>query len=773
MTWTAARRTPPADSTVTQLTGKLAQVRHVFENADSFSVVADLLSGECVRGQVESRTELVPGGDYRFLGCWIEHERFGWQFAFDAVLAEMPDDPDEIASYLSRHAEGVGLVTASKLVAAYGPDAVRVLVEDVERVIREEVMKNDAARIASASLHRVYADPALREAHLQLFSLMRGHGFYAKAIKAALRRWRASAPAQVRRDPFLMLTQGFPGCGFLKVDRLYLALKKNPRRLKRQALAAWYALSHLDGDTWANISEALKAVRTQIGGTSPREKRAVALLHRAGLAESRTDEKGQVWIAERFKAVSERACAHMIHALGKAEANWPDADTLGLDPATDLHQVEQLRLALAAPVSLLTGSPGTGKTHCASLVIRGIIKMVGAAKVAVCAPTGKAAVRITEKMAEAKLPLKATTIHGLLKVRPVETSDGGWGFEYGPENKLPYSHIVLDEGSMPDVGIMASLLLACTPGTNLLIVGDPHQLPPVGHGAFLRDAIAAGVPRGHLSEIRRNAGLIVRACHQIKDGKIPSLSDSLRAWPTDNLIQLPWPKEDRPTDRAKQQRDRLDELYDWLPRAGSWDQINDVQVITARNATRVALNAHLQQRLNAAGERGPVGKYRVGDKVICLKNGFVTDLEDSNHKQIYVANGDIGRVRRFSGRTMAVELLSPRRLVGVPLTKKAEEDVEAHSKEMGGEGKSAGSWDLAYCITAHKSQGSEMPVAIFIVEGAGKLGSRELIYTAISRAKDLCIILGDTADVRKYVRNQVLPLRKTFLRELLTKELPL
>lgn len=779
MSWTTPfRPAAPADPSATEVSGVLVQVRQRWDNHDgTLAVLADasrdkdLTERFVVRGVVEGHAELVPNSTYQFLGQWREHERYGWQFVFDAALLQTPDDPDGLTHYLSRHADRVGMVTAARLVAAYGRDAVRVLLDDPGRAVADGLLGEESARAASASLRNVYSDPGLREAHLQLFALMRGHGFYARAMRAALKLWRASAPAQVRRDPFLLMTNGLPGCGFLKCDRLYRSLGHNPRRLKRQALAAWHALTSLDGDTWIDVEAALRAVRSQIGSTEPREQRACALLCRARLAECVTDAQGRVWIAERHKARSERACARHVGRLSQATPCWPDAGSLGLDPAADAHQIEQLKIALAAPLTMLTGSPGTGKTHVAALVLRALVEQYGSSRVAVCAPTGKAAVRITQKIADAGVTgLKATTIHSLLGVTST-------GFAHDEDHQLPHSHVVLDEGSMPDVDIMASLLEALTSRTNLLIVGDENQLPPVGHGAFLRDLIAAGRPRGHLSEIRRNAGLIVRACHRIKDGKTPKLPGDLDAWlkdETENLIRLGWPKSDGPADRMKVTRGRLDDLYAWLvPHANGrgWDLIDDVQVICARNATRQALNAHLQARLNAAGAKAEVGGWRVGDKVICLQNGFVLDAHRRNGEKVYCCNGDLGRVKEFRGKHAVVKLGAPARMVLVPLTRKAEEE-QARAAGDDDAGDVSGRWDLAYAVTCHKYQGSEVQAALVLVEGAGKLGSREWIYTAISRARSLCVLLGDEQDVRRYVANVTLKCRKTFLEQRLKGEMP-
>lgn len=777
MSWAARTQTPP-DPSATELTGRLAALRFCWENGDgSCSVVGDLASGAVVRGTVEARGDLAPGGTYRLLGQWREHPTHGWQFVFDSAFAETPGDPEGVCDYLARHAEGVGPVTAARLVAAYGADAARVLAEEPARVSGDELMSADAAALASASLLRVYGDPALRAAHQELCSLLRGHGFYAKAVKSALRRWRKEAPARVRRDPFLLMTRGLPGCGFLKCDRLYCALGKPPRRLKRQALAAWYALGCLDGDTWTTARKALAAVREQIGGTQPREQRACALLCRAMLAQTRTDERGQVWIADRYKAMSERLVAIKVRQLARSGPCWPAVEGGPFDRLSD-HQRAELVKALTSPVALLTGTPGTGKTYVAAALIEMLLELHGEEKVAVCAPTGKAAVRITEKLAEAGLSIKATTIHRLLSVCPADNADG-MGFAHGPDDPLPHRYVIVDETSMVDAGLMACLLAACAAGTHLLFVGDTHQLPPVGHGAPLRDMIAAGLSRAELTEVRRNAGRIVTACKEIKDGKVPNLTADLTAWPDANLIQVPWGKARSPGKADELLREKLDHLLDWLgslpnfPNIKHFDLIDHVQVIVARNATRQGLNKHLQQRLNAAGEKGPAGPYRTGDKVICLRNGFVARADDRNHEQVYVCNGDIGRVKGFRGRQMMVQLQAPSRLVAVPLTKRGEDEQRAHAEATGGDGEAAvaSSWDLAFAVTCHKYQGSEVPVAIVLAEGAGRLGSREWIYTAVSRAKSLCLLVADRQEMTRYVRNVTLPDRKTFLKQLITGEL--
>jgi exodeoxyribonuclease-5/exodeoxyribonuclease V alpha subunit len=405
--------------------------------------------------------------------------------------------------------------------------------------------------------------------------------------------------------------------------------------------------------------------------------------------------------------------------LAAAPACWPVGPFDGLSD----HQQQQLAAAQSGAVAALTGSPGTGKTYTAASIIKALIARHGTGTIAVAAPTGKAAVRISEKMADAGLPLQASTVHRLLKIKP--SPAGAWRFEHDQDNPLPFRFLVIDETSMVDVDLAASLLRACAPGTHLLLVGDVDQLPPVGHGAFLLDLITAGIPTATLTEIRRNAGRIVHACAGMLAGQVPELPSGLSAWPAENLVHIP-------AKSADAAAERLQEVYGWLEGQQRWDPVDEVQVISARNATRQRINRQLQQRLNPDGARQhPV--FRVGDKVICLKNGLLARADVTGTPQReYVANGDIGRVAGFRGRQMLVMLRGPDRLVAVPLGK-----ADPADQDDGEPGATGCQWDLAYCCTTHKFQGSECSVVIVLLEACGKLGSREWLYTALSRAKEL------------------------------------
>lgn len=773
-------RFTPKQLSATELLGTLARVSQAWENEDgTLTVLASLASGETVRGIAQSQGELLPGGHYRFLGRWSEHYRWGWQFAFDSFLRDVPAGGDALIAYIVRSCNGIGQAKGSRLLDLYGEDVVRVLIEEPGRAVADGILSELVAKNAAKRL-RGLCDPALREAHLDLFRLFKGHGFYGKAIGVCLRLWRERASQIVRRDPFVLITNEIPGCGFSRCDRLYQTLHLNPDRLKRQGLAAWHALRTRDGDTWLSLSDGLDAIRRQIGGCDPQERRATALMVRGRWLTYRMtgDSTGGIsgnWIAERGKAASERDVALRLRELMRGQSEWPTVGVADLGEDGQ-HQADELAKALTARVAILTGSPGTGKTFAATAVIRAALKKWGYGAVAVAAPTGKAAVRIAEKMVDAGLRLQATTIHRLLKVKLSGAS--GWSFEFGADNPLPYRCVVLDEVSMVDVDLAASFLRACGVGTHLLLVGDKHQLPPVGHGAFLRDVIDSGIPCARLTEIRRNAGRIVHTCAAVKGGSVPQLPHDLEVFTADskeNLVHLPLGRDEVQGDRLQALDLKLSSLYGWLGQQQKWDLVDQVQVIVARNLTRKALNRQLQTRLNPPdGSRG-LGIFRPKDKVICLRNGFFAKADTTGRaQQEYVANGDIGRVEGFRGRQMLVRLKGPDRLVAVPIGKGAAETVEGEEptpqEQEDGTPATGCAWDLAYAVTCHKYQGSECPVAIVLVEGAGKLGSREWIYTALSRARELCVVIGERSELTRYAKNETLPDRKTFLAEMLRGE---
>jgi len=416
------------------------------------------------------------------------------------------------------------------------------------------------------------------------------------------------------------------------------------------------------------------------------------------------------------------------------------------------HQQEQLNKAKESRIGILTGSPGTGKTFTAATLIKRIVSKHGIPSIAICAPTGKAAVRITEAMNKMDIPIIARTIHSLLCV---ESNDGnGWSFAYNSNRRLPHKYIIVDESSMIDTSLMASLLSACRPDGHVLFVGDVNQLPPVGHGAPLRDMIAAGIPCGELREIIRNDGGIVQACADIRDGVGFSYGGNLENInTTDHILETCHAIKEESENRI------LDPIW-------------HIQVLVPINerseVSRKKLNSVLQDELNAGNSTAGL---RVNDKVVNTQNGWFTPVDKPARDvmvnatgHVYVANGEIGEVAEVNQRYFVADMNNPSRTVRVP---QGGQDTSGEEEENTNKGSK---WDLAYALSVHKSQGSEWPVVIVILDdsmAAKRVCSREWLYTAISRATQHCILIGDPYIAEEICRRPALGERKTFLKELI------
>jgi len=501
---------------------------------------------------------------------------------------------------------------------------------------------------------------------------------------------------------------------------------------------------------------------------------------------------------------------------------WPDPASI---PELSEHQQQQASRATCKPVGILCGTPGTGKTYTAAALVKATVRSLGdIGSLAVAAPTGKAAVRCSDAMQAYGLATQATTIHRLLGITRNGHDGQGWGFFYCRERPLPYRVIIVDEWSMADTDIAASLFDAIRPGTHVLLVGDPYQLPPVGHGAPLRDMLAGGVPFGELTEIKRNAGSIVQACRAIREGRLiqPPIATEFSV-----AEGINWRHHE--TSNVNRQLQTLRHLMESTP--GAIDPIWDVQVLCAVNESgelcRERLNVALQLMLNPRGATIPGCPFREGDKVICTSNSMQIlhsdengnlivgqsqfevgddDGEDKEPRRDFVANGEIGRVESITPDFLTIKFFGPRRTILIPLRIRkraaAGESEKSNTTEKSTvNGKSLGQsrgnvqsrnngndtgnaaanlqsnapakivipdFELAYAITVHKAQGSQAPVIISLIDdsrGAAMVTSREWWYTAASRAEKLWVTVGQIGTLNKQCRRIALQNRKTFLKE--------
>ncbi len=747
-------------STHQELTGVYQSTRWQSDDVSSPYVIGQLQDGSTVKGVAEAG-ELQPNILYKFFGKWQDaNGRFGKSFAFVCAVKEMPHSREAVVQYLVRllkgHNTGIGEKKAHAIYDQFESDSVRKLrmsPADVSEAINHDIQ---LCRKAAVILD---ADRKFEDAKIALVDLFAGSGFPRDAIKACIDRWGAAAQAQIRRDAFLLLSHRIPGAGFLRCDKLYLGLGGDPGKLKRQVLCAHHELrSNNDGHTWYPVEKAIDTIKSKIAGSDPKPIKALKVGGRVGKfafhwpgVDSNGNGTRKIFIADGQHARSESDIARLVCETSnlKQIPPWPQ---FAQGDLTD-HQFEQLKAATTGRVGILSGGPGTGKTFTAAVLIREIVSKHGPEAVAVCAPTGKAAVRIGESMERYAIPVKATTIHRLLLPNDLGYGTGNWNFQHCEACPLDSQFIVADESSMIDADLMAALLRA-SKFSRVLLIGDPYQLPPVGHGSPLRDLIEAKTPNGELKEIRRNSGAIVEACRAIKDGRPFQTHQSFGAAGTDDYTA----KNLRiiPASSGAAVVAKLTSLFEELKAENpQFDLIEDCQVLVGLNekseVARKTLNPLLQTILNPTGERIEGNPYRVGDKVICLSNDGYLDAENPKVKH-KIFNGEMGTVETVSQGHVVFRFQDTG-------------DGERLTKQTA-KGETAGSFSLAYAITTHKSQGSEWPVVVCVTDDAAwRIACREFWYTALSRARHRCVILGSLATVGKQCKRVTLRDRKTFLVE--------
>ena len=740
-----------------------------FENPNGSVIIgeAETSGGQVltIKGEADSG-EFIADQKYLLYGEYSIYKnkyngRDEKQFHFQSFVTTDPVGRRGVIAYMLQAGKGsrIGPVTAQKIYDKYGEDSIRKIREEPSAI--SELTKVTPELIGLASQWLVERKKTEKET-IRLTGLLHGRGFPKGLVKRAIQVLGNTAEAQVRKDPYLLLR--FPGCGFKRCDQMYLDLELRPNRIKRQALLAWYTVaSESSGNTWHPVSFVVNGINRLMGDKS-RPKKAIQFAKAIGrvdpnrhgaLTTSReengviVESGGNVWIAESRKAKNESTIARVISEAMTERENWPV-----LDQITDLtdHQKSELTKALSGSISILGGSPGTGKSFSAAKLIQLIGHEIGFDEIAVAAPTGKAAVRISELMQENEIPLKAFTWHRHLGVSEVDALTGNWSFTRGNKNPFEKKVIIGDESSMIDSDLMSSILKARAAGTQILFLGDINQLPPVGHGAPLRDFIAAGLPYGELTQIMRNSGGIVEACAAIRDGE---------QWAAgDNLV-------------IDQQPDQIESIFDHLSDAKNQglDPVWDCQIVVAVNEksplSRTKLNAILQNELNPDLKASPNPKskkefFRVGDKIVCTKNGrypFATKQRKKDGEEIeaYIANGELAKVISVEPGFYVIDVSTHKDLVKIPRGKT--------------NGESSGcNFDLGYALSVHKSQGSEWPVVIVVIDdypGAKMVCDRSWIYTAISRAKQKCVLIGRKTTADSFCRRLSITGRKTFLKELI------
>lgn len=742
--------------------------------------------------------DLQRGRCYRLFGRWQDYRnpRSGVsdeQFHFTSLVESEPATETGVVSYLKEYGKGrgLGVSTARAMWEKFGEDAIRWFRESSANEIREQFPKLTPKNIGEIQ-KVLHIRRRTERATVDLMNLLSGQGMPRSIVRDAIETWGVEAADLIRRNPFWLMR--FRGVGFRRCDRMYMSLGLPPGRLKRQALCAWYGveLQHNEtGSTWITAKVARSMVRAMVSGAELREDDAVRLAVRAEILRSMWTDGGEIdwdgtdqWLSDRRKATAEAKLASRIADALMDPFQFEPQEYESLSP----HQNKKLRELFSQKncLKILRGSGGTGKTRTAAAIASHLLQRFGANKVALAAPTGKAAVRLTEAMNELGVKLQASTWHSLLKVQTA--SDGGWSFEHHEKNPLPHKVVIADECSMQDTTMMERAFAARGKGTLFLFLGDTGQLAPVGHGAPLRDMLASPhVPEAELTKTHRNGGRLVEEANRLRTEGIIDLPvrEDLEEFKS-NIELIPCHSKDltrkilSAVDLASSMRKEPENPFSYI------DPVWDCQVIVATNRYRKDLNKILQRQLNPGDSQGD-SPFRIDDKVVVTANTWMPSKEfdmnntrsrerDGKH-EVYVANGDVGKVIAQEGRAVTVELYSPHRIVTF-FRGKAEKDDrpkdgDSNATESDGPSETGCNLELAYAISAHKSQGSEYPVAIVALDdsgGAMRVCSREWLYTAITRAKKYCICVGAQETADRMARIEKTADRKTFLTQLISKE---
>jgi len=686
-------------------------------------LVGRLDTGATVVGSIVDPT---IGDEYEFYGSWDKHPTYGKQFRFRQYVKKLPQSQAGIVRYLTR-AKWLGTKRANAVAQAYGKDTLEVLRTNPQRVA-EDIAGITEERALEIQAH-LQKHKALEGATVQLEEMLAGVKGLPKDIAVRLLADLGSdAPHELKRNPYRLV--GFRGVGFLLADRFALSIGYKPEGIHRRSAAVEYVLKTAasnEGHTVLPAAEIVTRVRSLIGiDPSP----GLANLAAKGSIVLRPGDR--IALQGMYKA--EKGASEALRRLISAPVVPCSAPLDNLTP----DQRGAVKAISGASVAVLTGPPGSGKTYTLARIVKGW-KAAGVRGIAFCAPTGKAATRMTESLADTLPGARASTIHRLLDPQPMP--DGSFSFGYGPDNQLELGGIVVDEVSMLDVNLAASLFGAVKTGTRLLLVGDVDQLPSVGPGAVLADMIGAGIPTARLDSIVRNAGQIVKACSDIRKGKPFAWAERFDIDAGENLRHI----------KKVSGRDiiaTIVALVDKMPSLG-FDPFWDFQVLApmnTRSQTSVAaLNKALGDKLNP----GPLPKgldFRVGDKVVRTKNALAKTVDLG---VVEIVNGDIGIVDKIEGSEIVVSLVNPPRQVILPR-------LEHHLQR-------------AFCMTCHKLQGSDAPViAMPLHRSFGTFPTREWLYTAISRAKTLCLTVGSKGVALDMIARRAAK-RRTMLKGLLSE----
>ncbi len=709
------------------LEGRVENIKYRNEENGYTVFMADC--GDDYIAVVGSAHYLGEGETFKALGEWTTHASFGRQFKAQSIEHELPEDAEGILMYLSSGTlKGVGPSTAQRLVEEFGDETLEVIAREPQRL---KGIRGLSAKKASELTDQLNERLDL----LQLFRRLRAFDIPAFLGVRIFMRYGRAAADRVEENPYFLCDEAF-GMDFEQADKIARLVDIPADSPLRLQAGVKYVLRHnlQNGHTFLPRASLSEAASRLLGCPGEVSEESVEQLCEVGeLVAAPVGRVDAVYLSRYRQAESVIASRLRLLSASSEDLTGEVEDRISrLEKENGMVyaglQREAIRQAAKESVMLLTGGPGTGKTTTLLAIIR-IYEELGLT-VALTAPTGRAAKRMSEVTGR-----EAKTIHRLLEM---DFRDGqNPVFKRDEQNPLPADAVIVDETSMVDVLLMESLLRALRPGCRLLLVGDSDQLPPVGPGNVLKDLLAgADIPRITLTEIFRQArnSLIVVNAHSINRGEYPQLKVK-----DGDFFFI---RRDSEADAAS----TICELCATrLPAAYGYDPIADIQVISPLKkgaAGTISLNRLLQETLNPPKAELRQKQYfdtlyREGDKVMQIRNNY--DLSwykyDSLESGAGVFNGDVGLIEQLDLRAERCRVKYDDRFSDYPFL---------NLEEL----------ELAYAMTVHKSQGSEFPVVVMpAFMNAPRLQSRNLLYTAVTRAKSMVILVGQERAVNAMVDN--------------------
>ena len=668
----------------------------------------------------------VPVGSVLLVdGDWRVDPRYGQQFVAQSWTEVMPATIYGIEKYLGNGLiKGIGPVYAKAIVSRFGLETIDVIENDIERLL-------EVPRLGRKRMEKIRESWEKQKDIKEVMVFLQGYGVSTAFAAKIYRKYEKDSIAKVKENPY-QLADDIWGIGFKTADGIASKMgyeKNDPRRCRSGIL---YTLNELaeEGHVYAEPEQLVDAaVKLLDAGESP-VRQALASMIEANDVVSDNEviylspfyhaENGS---AKRLQSLLSDTSLFNADIAAEPEAKYGDKPG---DIVYDEVQLAAIQKALDSKVMVLTGGPGTGKTT----TTQGIIAAFKARHMSIllAAPTGRAAKRMTEATG-----MEAKTIHRLLEYNPMD------GYKRNDANPLDGDALIVDECSMIDILLFYNLMKAIPSNMRLILVGDIDQLPSVGAGNVLRDIIdSQQIPVVRLTRIFRQAqsSRIVMNAHAINAGQFPNIKNGLDTdfffigqEDADDIVKL----------IIGLVRDRLPKKYGYPAK--------EIQVLTPMQRGTVGagnLNIELQNALNPSGPSLARGGYtfRQGDKVMQIRNNY-----DKN-----VFNGDIGYITAVDTNERTLSVTFDNRVVEYDITE-LDEIV------------------LAYAVTIHKSQGSEFPVVVMPVTMKHfVMLQRNLIYTGITRAKKICVLVGTTKALAYAIKQNTVTKRNTKLKERLNNK---